>query len=169
MPEKDVFVNQAFLQVIESAANTLTFTKLETGVSIHEKVGWVISRIDYSMDIAVGNFAAGADQVAFGICTSDAIVTATLSVSAIIDFNVITRIDVGTAGSGWFLRQPFQKAFADLPGGGILIPPNPLYAWVKGTNLASAVTVKARMFYTVKELKLEDFWELVELRRMIGT
>lgn len=169
MPEKDLFVNQAYLEVVESGANTLTFNKLETGVSIHEKVGWVISRIDYDMAVAIANFGAEGDEVRFGLCTSDAISVASLAQSAVIDFNKLTRHDIGTAASGFLTKQPFQKDFSNLPGGGILVPPNPLFAWVQGAALTSAMTVRARMFYTVKVLKLEDFWELVELRRMIGT
>jgi hypothetical protein len=169
MPVTDVFVNQAYLSLTESAANTLTFSKLETGISIHEKVGWLISRIDYSTGIDSSNFGASGDSVAFGMSTSDAIAAATLAESAVIDYNSIVRLDWGTAASGGTLRQPFQKDFSNLPGGGILVPPNPLYLWCKGTALTSAMVLVARMFYTVRQLKTEDFWELVELRRMIGT
>lgn len=169
MADKDVFVNQAYLSVIESGANTLTFNKLETGISIHEKVGWVIARIDYDMDLSISNFTAEGDRVRFGLSTSDALVDAALSQSAVIDFNNITRRDIGTAASGFFTRKPIFKDFSSLPGGGILVPPNPLFCWVHGSALTDPVTVQARMFYVVKVLKLEDFWELVELRRMIGT
>lgn len=169
MPEKDEFVNQAYLEVTESAPNTLTFSKLETGISIHEKVGWIICRIDYSMSLSIGNFAAELDQIAFGLSTSNAIVAATLAQSAVIDFNSINRHDMGTAASGMFVTAPHQKDFSNLPGGGILVPPNPLFVWAKGTALTTEMNIQCRMFYTVKVLKLEDFWELVELRRMIGT
>lgn len=169
MPEKDTFVNQAYLSVVESSANTLTFSKLETGVSIHEKVGWVIARLDYDLSITAANFGAEGDRVSFGISTSSAITTATLAQSAVIDYNTITRRDLGTAASGMFLRMPVFKTFADLPGGGILVPPNPLFIWTLGAGLGTPMTIQARMFYVVRQLKLEDFWELVELRRMIGT
>lgn len=169
MPEKDIFVNQAYLEVTESGANTLTFNKLQTGVSIHEKVAWLISRIDYHINIAMSNFAATDDGVTFGLSTSDAILSLGLNVSAIIDWNTFVRLDFGTAASGKFVLMPFQKDFSNLPGGGILIPPNPLFAWAQGSALTNPITIKCRMFYVVKQLKLEDFWELVELRRMIGT
>lgn len=169
MAEKDEFVNQAYLTVIESAANTLTFNKLETGISIHEKVGWLISRIDYTPTLTTGNFGAFGDTLSFGISTSDAIVAATLAQSAILDYNSLIRIDLGAAASGFFYRMPLTKDFSNLPGGGILVPPNPLFVWVRGIALTDPETIVARLFYTVKQLKLEDFWELVELRRMIGT
>lgn len=169
MPEKDVFVNQAFLSVVESAINTLTFNKLETGISIHEKIAWLIARIDYTLDLNPTNFAATSDAVDFGISTSDALSAINLGTTAAVDFNTVTRFDIGTAASGFFAQMPIGKDFSNLPGGGLLVPPNPLYAWVKGLALGSVMTIRARLFYTVKVLKLEDFWELVELRRMIGT
>ncbi len=169
MPEiKDYFVNQAYLTVVESAANTLTFNQLLTNTSIHEKVGWLISRIDYEFSVTATNFAATNDFVQFGLSVSDAIAAVGQDKSAVIDYNKFTRVDLGTAGSGLFVRMPFTKTFSNLQGGGLLVPPNPIFMFVKGGALTSAVTMEARMFYTVKSLKTEDFWELVELRRMIG-
>ena len=124
--EQDVFVNQAYLKVIESAANTLTFNQLLTNVSIHEKIGWVISRMDYKFAVSSTVFAASLDLVEFGLSVSDQLAAIGMEYSGVID---------------WF---------------------------VKGTALESVMTIEARMFYTVKKLKVEDFWELVEMRRMIG-
>lgn len=169
MPEvKDQYANQAYLKVVESAANTLTYEKLLTGISIFEKVGWVISRIDYLFTLLASNFAAEADRVEFGLSTSDALSTISMANSPCIDFNRVTRNDFGTAASGFLNKTPYAKDFSGLPGGGLLVPPNPLYIWVAGNALGAAVTVEARMFYTVKQLKTEDYWELVEIRHMIG-
>lgn len=169
MPEiKDVFVNQAYLEVVESAPNTLTFNQLLTGISIYEKVGWLISRLDYTFGMLPTNFGASGDAVSFGLCVSNQITGVGVNQSAVIDHNNFTRIDMGTAASGFYIRTPITKDFSDLPGGGLLVPPNPVFLYVVGTALTAAVTIQARMFYTVKTLKVEDFWELVELRRMIG-
>jgi len=166
MPEK--FVNQAYLSVVESAANTATYSKLETGISIYEKVGWIINRIDYNVDMAEAIMVAAADGILFGLSSMDGIASPTLSMSAIIDYNARMRAEYGTGASGFILERPWTKDFSDLPGGGLLVPPNPIYIWAKGISLAAAQTVLARMFYTVVVLKTEDFWELVEQRRMIG-
>jgi hypothetical protein len=50
----------------------------------------------------------------------------------------------------------------------LIVPPNPLFIYAEGVALGAAQTVNARMFYTVKSLKVEDYWELVEMRHMIG-
>jgi hypothetical protein len=166
--EKDVFVNQAYLTVVESAANTLTFNKLLTGTSIYEKVGWIISRIDYFFSVDSTNFGADNDGFDFGISVTDQITSVGMEYSGVLDWNRVKRVDLGTAGSGFVQRFPISKSFADLQGGGILVPPNPLFIFGKGIALTSAITLYARMFYTVKMLKVEDYWELVELRRMVG-
>ncbi len=169
MPATDKYVNQAFLSVLESAANTLTFKKLETGSSIHEKVGWLLSRMDYNVDVLGANFGAENDAYLYGIAVSDQFTAVSYENNAIIDLNIVKRTDFGTAASAVIRQMPHTKTFADLPGGGIIIPPNPIYIFGMGENLTSALLVEARMFYTVHSLKTEDFWELVEARRMIGT
>jgi len=167
MPEEK-YVNQAYLSVVESAANTCTFGKLETGISIYEKVGWLITRIDYNVDCAAAIFTADTLGILFGLSAQDSIASPTLQMSAIIDYNARVRAEYGAGASGFVLDRPWTKDFSQLPGGGLLVPPNPIYLWAKGIGLAAAQTVLARMFYTVKVLKAEDFWELVEQRRMIG-
>ena len=162
------FVNQAYLSVTESAPNTLTFAKLETGISVFEKVGWLISRIDWFILCTATQFGADSDGLWFGISVMDTIATVTLGSSAVVDMNSIFRRDWGAAASGTLRSNPVTKSFADLPGGGLLVPPNPLYVFAQGVALAAAQVVECRMFYTVKTLKTEDFWELVEQRRMIG-
>lgn len=165
---KDLYPNQAYLTVTESGANTLTFNQLLTGVSIYEKIGWIIHRIDYGLELTAAKFAADTDTCNFGISVSDQISSIGMEYSACVDHNSIARIDMGAAATAFLQRNPLEKDFSDLPGGGLMIPPNPIFLYVMGANAPSAFTVKARMYYTVKSLKVEDYWELVEIRRMVG-
>ena len=165
---EEKYVNQAYLAVTESAPVTLTFAKLETGIPIYEKVAWLISRLDWFILTTAAQFAVDGDSLWYGISVMDSIAAATLKSSAIVDMNSIARRDWGVAASGTLRTIPITKSFADLPGGGLLVPPNPLYVFAQGVGLAAAQKVEVRMFYTVIKLKPEDFWELVEQRRMIG-
>ena len=165
---EEKYVNQAYLSVTESAPNTLTFGKLETGVSIFEKVGWIISRLDYFVSIPVSDFAAEGDSIEYGLSVMDSLVAVGLNLAAVVDTNARTRRDFGVAASGMVEVNPQTKSFAELPGGGLLLPPNPIYIFAKGIGLTAAQVVSVRMFYVVRTLKTEDFWELVEQRRMIG-
>lgn len=168
MPEQDEFVNQAYLSVTESAGSTLTFAKLETGISIYEKVGWLISRMDYNIDLTNTALAASGDALQFGLSVSNTFATPSMADMAVLDFNEGMRADYGTAANAIIHLNPRTKTFADLPGRGLLVAPNPIYLWALGVSIAGAQTVTARMFYTVKKLKPEEFWELVESRRMVG-
>ncbi len=169
MSTEDKYVNQAYISVVESAINTLTFKKLETGISIYEKVGWLISRIDYSIGITPANFSSDGASIEAGVSVSSQITDVSLSQDAVIDRIYIRRSDFGVAATSMLFQLPITKDFSRLAGGGLLIPPNPIYLFGKGTGLGVVETVQVRMFYTVKQLKTEDFWELVEQRRMITT
>jgi hypothetical protein len=170
MPEKDQFANVGHIQVTESAANTLTYKKLETGISLFEKVAWILSRLEYEF-IAVrsAGLAASGDYIEYGLSTSNNPSTISYDEPAMVDIASMGRVDMGTAGSGHFFFGPHTKDFHGLPGGGLIVPPNPLYAFIKGTSMGAAAVVDVRIFYTVKTLKAEEFWELVEARRIISS
>jgi hypothetical protein len=167
---KDVFANMAILTVTESAANTLTFKKLETGIGLMEKVAWVINRVEYLVSsLVAATFNGDGDELRFGLSISNAFSAATLNQEAIIDWNNVFRRDLGAAASGALVYQPFIKDFASLPGGGILVPPVPLYAFAVGTGLVSAETVTCRLAYTLRSMSTDEYWELVEARRIISS
>jgi hypothetical protein len=162
----DSFANMAILTTTESAANTLTFKKLETGISVNQKIAWVISRIEYFVSsLLAANFNGDGDNLSFGLCASSTFASAIIEENSIFDFNNIQRADFGTAASALQLHQPFLKDFASMPSGGIIIPPAPLFGFAKGTGLVSACSVAARIYYTELELAESDFWQLVQARR----
>jgi len=164
----DVFANYAIITVTESAANTLTFKKLETGISLTEKVGWVINRVEYYLSaLNVTQFNAAADTLYYGLALGNGFSVPAVDRNEIIDYNSIERIDLGAVATGYFLLKPFIKDLSTLPGGGILIPPAPLYLWAKGESLAAAAIVTARIHYTMRNLKVDEYWELVEARRVL--
>lgn len=166
MPDK--YANQAVITVTESAANTLTFKKLETGISLFEKQAWLISRVNYFIS-GIAQFNTSADALAMAITTTDQLTSLTLTNAAILDFLYLLRVDLGTAASGMFLPMPLVSDMSGLAGGGLLVPPNPLYLGAVGTGLAAAVSVTAKFYYTTIELKAEEYWELVESRRIISS
>jgi len=167
---KDKFVNMATIQLTESAANTLTFKKLETGISLFEKVAWIIHRVEYLFSAAsYATFNGSGDVVEYGLAASDQITALAITNAAVIDYGFLARLDLGTAASGNFYESPLIRDLTTLPMGGILVPPNPLYLAVKGTGLSAATILTARFFYTTYVLTPDDYWELVEARRIISS
>jgi len=168
---KDLFSNQGAISCTESAANTLTFKKLETGINFFEKVAWVISRIDfYPTDLTTTQFANTDDALDIAYTTANSI----SDIKALDNPGVLfwKRFQLAVYAAGTLMRMnefPFVADFSTLKGGGILVPPNPLYLGIKGTGLTGVATVLTRFYYTSVQLATDEYWELVEARRMIAS
>lgn len=166
---KDLFTNLAYASVTESAANTLTFAELNTGVSVHEKIAWVINRIDWFLTQATTLLIVAAGD-GFSIA-----LTSNNQVSDIEDLSdpsviaLIQHLEVASGTPAVLIKhdQPYIKEYSSLPGGGLIITPKPLYIAAQGISLASAGVYKCRIYYTVKELAADEFWELVQASRIV--
>jgi len=84
-----------------------------------------------------------------------------------IDMQQLKRTDFGTAASATLMALPHSRDFSQLPSGGIIIPPAPLYGAIQGSGEAAISACVMRIFYTIKELATEEYWELVEARRLL--
>ncbi len=167
----DKFANMATITVTESAANTLTYKKLETGMSLFEKYAWIINRIEYFFTFNATLFNASADTLALALTTTNTrstiMTNATFTDPSVLDLLQITRTDIGAAASGFMITNPIVKDFSSLPGGGLIAPPAPMYGAAEGSSLVSATTSIIKLYYTILELNTEDYWELVEARRLL--
>lgn len=169
---QDKFANIASIAVTESAANTLTYKKLETGVSMFEKYAWIINRVDYFFDPAAANFNGTGDTLAIALMANNVRTSiqtsATFQDMAVLDMIWVSRQDYGAAATAILHYSPFTKDFSSLPGGGLIVPPAPLYGAAQGSGLVSAATVVIKMYYTILELATDEYWELVEARRLLS-
>jgi len=174
MATKDTFANMATLHLLESAANTLTFAKLETGIALFEKMAWLIHRIEvFIQNESTAEFAATGDMLAWGLCASNMVSTLysgkTITDPSILYGQRIARLDVGTAAVAFLRVNPTIVDFSTLPGGGILVPPNPIYGAIMGANSPQPHEIYLRIYYTNYQLQGADqYWELVESRRVIS-
>lgn len=166
---QDVFANQAVITVTESAANTLTFKKLETGISLFDKVAWIVHRLEYYFFMSAANWNGDSDSLTMALTVANNITSLSLTDPNVLDLLQVSRQDWGAAASMFPCYRPTVKDFSPLPGGGLITPPNPLYGAAVGSGLAGAQTYYLKMFYTVKELKTEEYWELVEARRLVSS
>ena len=167
------FTNIAHIIVTESAANTLTFKKLETGISINQKVGWLVHKLEYYFQgvlLTGTTFDGTNDTFAGALCGSNSFTDIDdQSNPAILDLMYLRRLDAGVATSMIVVSWPLIKDFSMLPGGGLLIPPSPLYLAAKGTGLAAAATLRVRIYYSPIDLKTEDYWQLLEMYRLTSS
>lgn len=172
--KKDAFANIATLHVVESAANTLTYAKLETGIALFEKVAWLIHRIEFYLStLDVAHFAAEADTCYWALLASNTLTTLIggniVKEPSVIFGQRAKRTDWGAAATGLFIHDPYVNDFSTLPGGGLIVPPNPLYIAVEGNAAPQPFTVDIRMYYSNYQLAgADEYWELVESRRVIS-
>lgn len=162
----DKYANILYDSVVQSAVNTLTFNSVEIGLSLFDKVGILIHRIEWFN--AEFNLVADADTVEFGLSTSNGWTAADSSEPSIITFHKMMMVDYGTAATAATIKQPILDDFTTLPGGGLLVTPRPLYIFCDSSALAAAQTVKTRLFFTIVQLKAEDYFELLETRQFFG-
>lgn len=165
----DTYANYAALNITESAANTFTATKFAFPFSIMDKMGLVISRIEYDFTGLTGVLAAGSDTIVAGICANQTVADVDKADDPYLVDTLRLRLSFwGAAANAQVLVMPMVKDFTSLAGGGILVAPSPLYGFVKGISAGAAASISIRLFYTYLELGTDEYWQLVESRRIIG-
>lgn len=157
----------AAIKATESAANTLTVALFSFPFSVMDKMALNIHRIEYWP--AHARLAGDGDVLAVGLITAKTIADITDQTDPVlVDSFTIERNDAGTAADAVVRTVPYVKDFANLPGGGLLVPPNPLGIAIKGTSLVAAGICWVRIHYTYLQLTTDEYWQLVEARRVIS-
>lgn len=166
----DKYANMAAMGLTESAANTQTSAKFAFPFSIMDKMGLIIQRIEYDFVNILAALNSSGDRMTLAVTSASAVTDIMLqSDPMIIDSVKMSRYDFGTAASGFLLRQPYVKDFSSLPGGGILVAPNPLYFMIQGSGAGAACQASIRLYYTYMEMATDEYWQLVESRRVISS
>lgn len=162
----DRYVQYASINVTESAANTLTFQQLTTGGMLFERRAFVIHRIEYNLDLGT-HLVDESDSIIVGMSVNNTLGTISQSDPNLIDYREFRVINLGTAASGAAYHTPFSIDFSALPGAGLIVPSHPIFGYVQGTSLSSAVSLGIKFYFTLVELSAEEFVELVEAMRVI--
>jgi len=171
LPSKkgDTFANLAAVHPVESAAGTAAYAKFAFPFSIMDKMALIISRIEYFWEF-MSRLDTTEDYFLTGIAVSNAVVDLTNQADpSVVDSARYVRNDFGTAGSAELEYMPYVKDFSALPGGGILVAPNPLYAFGVSNGASGVMGAWVRMYYTYIEMNADEYWQLVESRRIISS
>lgn len=165
---RDHYSNKAYGSVTESAANTLTFSEIQTNISIFEKVAWVINRIEWYLSATeLAKLTGSGDAAQFALTASDQISNLDLSNASVIDMMQLSHKEHSAVG--WQeIELPFTRDFSGLPGGGVIIAPRPLYVGAVGTSLASALTVETRLFFQQMVMSPDEYLELIDFYRIVS-
>lgn len=167
-PSAGLFASTAVITTTESAQGTLTFDKLETGTSVYDKIGWIIHRVEWMISVSVLNLLLDqSDSIAWAIAMSNQGTTIPDNDPAVIVRRRLGCADFGTPANTLEEYWPKTDDFSNLPGGGILVLPNPLYLGVISASIASAASVTARIFFSAIEMNDQDYFNLIQSRQLL--
>lgn len=162
----DKYVNVMLHSVTMSGANTLTFDEMTIGLSTFDRIGILITRLEYYLSAAtVSQLESNDDYYQLGITGSNAISDIGSDERSV--YNKIEEFVIasGTPATAMHMRYPIIEDLSDLPGGGLLIPPRPLYLAMDSSGFSSAGKGFVRMYFVTQQLKDTDYFELLETFR----
>lgn len=159
---KDVFANIIAQRVTETAANTLTFAEIATGIGLTQGVGLILDKLEWdpkTAALAVANFNADADEIEVALTSSNALADLTgFNDRRILIKDGIYMHNGAAAISQQIMQKPFVKCF-DIP---LIVATPKLYLAVKSTGMAAANTIDFRLYFRYVDLKIEEYLELAE-------
>lgn len=169
MAPKDTYTQKIYQDVTESAAGTLTYDQFnlqQWGLGKNDAM--LIHRIEYNFSADEQNkIIAESDHIYFGISTANVATTPRGSDPTMLDQNKFGFRISGTPAVDEILNEMWIKDFSNFPGGGILSIPSPLFVWAQGISLATAISISAVVYFTMKTLKPQEFAELVQMMRVL--
>ncbi len=164
---EDRFTNLASGDVTETAANTLTYGELITGISLGVGIGMLIDEIDYLIGAgALDDLVAVGDTINAAWFTSNAPTAIELSDRRLIH---MMRMNfpptVGTPASASApIVQP--KVYQFFPA--MIVAAPRIYFGVQGVSLAAAARVQSRIFFRYVDLSTQEYLELAEAFILVG-
>lgn len=165
----DKFVNVLSQTITQSAVNTITFQEINVGLNIFDKVGMIIHQVRVAVATASMNeMLVNGDVFRFSIVTSNLLTSITLEQPAVVDSFNLNVIPHGTPASAEIQKNPFIIDYTSLPGGGLLVTPRPLYLALDTSGFSAVASASVRFFFTVVDLKPEEYFELLEARQFFG-
>lgn len=165
--KKDEFANVAIVTVTESAANTLTFKKLEMGTSLFDRVAIIIHRVEWYLASAAAALIGDGDRVMAAITNTNTLDSIEANEEGVLIRKMWRNVFQGAPANNQREVFPTVDDFTTLPGGGIIMLPSPLYVGLECASLAAAQTIYCRMFFTFKEMKDQDYFELMQARQTL--
>lgn len=165
----DKFANIATIEVTASAANTLTFQALQTGLGIRANRksadAMIVDQIDYfPAGNSIAEMTTTSDQIAFALTISNAVGNLEdITDRRTLHSGSVRRLDFGTAAGGQLVRLPFRHQF--FPP--LITAEATIYLGTLSSGLASANVLRCRIYYRVVELSQGEFLELAEVFRLV--
>ena len=160
---EDRFANILMAQVVMSAANTITFKEILTGISLGMGIGMLIDQIDYHVPRAtVAELLTTVDTLHIGFTVSDGLVDLSADDRQVIHMTELAQT-LTTSGVVQVVSPLSHQFFPPI----IRAAPR-LFLACNTAGFASAATVQARMYFRYIDLSTQEYLELAETGLVIG-
>jgi len=165
----DKFVNIVNVPLVMSAANTITFEEINIGLNLFDKVGLLLTRLEFDpVTATLQDLDSDGDSMIMGLTSSANLTSLVIEQAEVIDQVSLVRVDAGAAANFHIVRRPITHDFSTQPGGGLLVPPKPLYAAGFSAGMTVAGYFFLRLYFIIYKLNDAEYLELLETRRAFG-
>lgn len=162
---EDRFANRITAKVVMSAADTLTWVEVQTGVSLGSGVGMLIDSVEYFWDMATKALMSANQDYLVAAWTTSNVPT---DLNEINDQRIIHQanfqVRLDTAVGFQLLKEPHVYQF--FPP--LIVASPKVYLGFDTSGLASAGTVRSRMYFRYIELTDKEYLELAETNLLVG-
>lgn len=157
---RDLYSNIALPSVTLSAANTLTFSQLQMGIGLFAGQALLLHRVLWFPNVAtVREIVAATDSLYMALTVSNRLA----GIADVTDPSVIAlQAVVGVGANVESVKTPLVSDFTQLPGGGKLIPANPLFLAGYSLGFAAAAVIRAQLDFSFVQLGDADYLELLQ-------
>lgn len=156
---KDKFSQRTFVDITMSAANTLTFKKIDFAVGLFQGVALKLHKIEYHPTLAsYRELAANTDSFFIGLTLRNTLTALDPTDLSVIDSRGLIGMGAGVEP----LTRPIVTDFTTLPEGGMLTLANPLYAAMITTGAAAASQCRIVIHYSFLSLAAGESMELLQ-------
>jgi hypothetical protein len=163
---KDQFSQRMYFYCTQAIANTLTFSAISLS-TVLQYAALILHRIEYTFYI--GLLGDPTDTIEIALTGSNSLVSLQPNQSQVYDYNSWYREELGANLNNDLLvyKNNVMKDWCNLPGGGMLVPLQDIYLAVNSAGLGAVTQAFAVLEYTVKELKGDEWLELVQRLRVM--
>lgn len=154
--------------------NSTNYDIVNTGLSITDRVGWLLQRIEDFTRPESTRFNGDGDGIIYGLSVQNLLLIHTSTLEIVLNnpaykwVQTMYRYDYGTAASANISLSPKTYDFTALPDGGLLMVPQPLYMFASANpGVALAVNVNFRAYFQAVQLADSDYFNILQSNQIL--
>lgn len=162
------------MQIAVATASTDYFETVNNGLSVTDRVGWLLQRIEDYTEPTPAALNADGDGVIYGLTLTNSVKYQDVGITGILNAPQYKWVQTiygryfGTAASGEMSRAPRVYSFDSLLDGGLLMVPQPLYVFGSANGgMSASVTVMFRCWFQAVQLTDADYFNLLQANQIL--